>query len=390
MCRSIEAPLDLRKDRSMLLRIAVTLLIAPLLGIAADQAAAQSPAPPDAGQAPAALAPNILDTDRCGDYFIAIATIDGEGPFRMLLDTGASVTIVSPDTAARADIGGRIREIKIGDLKLSGTIRYQTRDISHISRALGTHIDGILGHPVLRAVLLTYDYPAGEVRYGIGELTEDMPGIAPMAKGNRPFIGALIGDDKTNVLLDTGFSGGLSLEDFDDLPFAADPIVTGVRTRIDGLSLGRSARLAADMTFGPFTVATPVVSNAERSSLLGTAILRDFLVTVDQQSGLVQMVRPDGTAQQAPIEIGSAVSFGVVSVPLFDGNRIERIVPGSSAERAGLQPGDVVIAIDGEPVAQVRCEARTVEIEAGDTAVYTIRRGADRFEVELEAVVIVP
>ncbi|MFG0319693.1 MAG: hypothetical protein ACF8XB_20640, partial [Planctomycetota bacterium JB042] len=33
----------------------------------------------------------VLPTERCGDWFLVEATLDGEGPFRLMIDTGAEV-----------------------------------------------------------------------------------------------------------------------------------------------------------------------------------------------------------------------------------------------------------------------------------------------------------
>jgi S1-C subfamily serine protease len=36
------------------------------------------------------------------------------------------------------------------------------------------------------------------------------------------------------------------------------------------------------------------------------------------------------------------------------GVRVQQVMPGSAAERAGLEAGDVITAIDGEPVGDLR------------------------------------
>ena len=63
------------------------------------------------------------------------------------------------------------------------------------------------------------------------------------------------------------------------------------------------------------------------------------------------------------------------------GARIESVLPGSPAHRAGLQPGDVVSRYDGQPVGSVadlrRLEARS---KAGLGTNLTFERGGIRFD----------
>ena len=71
----------------------------------------------------------------------------------LLLDTGASHTVLDPDSAFR--VTGEhvnrgewidLESVVAGPVDL-GTIRARARNLDHISRALGGHIDGILGFP---------------------------------------------------------------------------------------------------------------------------------------------------------------------------------------------------------------------------------------------------
>jgi putative serine protease PepD len=60
------------------------------------------------------------------------------------------------------------------------------------------------------------------------------------------------------------------------------------------------------------------------------------------------------------------------------------LVPGGPAERAGVQPGDVIVAIDGKPVAD--SSELIVAIRSrrpGDTVTLTIRRGGDERKIDV-------
>jgi len=55
--------------------------------------------------------------------------------------------------------------------------------------------------------------------------------------------------------------------------------------------------------------------------------------------------------------------------------RVEAVQTGSAAERAGFQPGDVVVSIDGEPVANFAEMQRVVSASAGVSLAVTVERG---------------
>lgn len=54
--------------------------------------------------------------------------------------------------------------------------------------------------------------------------------------------------------------------------------------------------------------------------------------------------------------------------------RVDTIVPGTAAERAGFQPGDTVVAIDGEPVSSFNDLQRIVSGSAGSDLAITVER----------------
>jgi hypothetical protein len=81
--------------------------------------------------------------------------------------------------------------------------------------------------------------------------------------------------------------------------------------------------------------------------------------------------RPDGNSRR--------VSFGLVPDYAHQGAgvRAESVVPGSPAERAGIVAGDVLLELDGRPVADLGAFAAALKgYKPGDKAVAKLRRGA--------------
>lgn len=66
--------------------------------------------------------------------------------------------------------------------------------------------------------------------------------------------------------------------------------------------------------------------------------------------------------------------FSVFGVPNTSA-RVDGVQPGSAAESAGFQPGDVVVAIDGKQIRNFLEMQRLVGVEAGHELKFTIKRG---------------
>jgi predicted aspartyl protease len=110
--------------------------------------------------------------------------VNGKGPFRFVLDTGAGGTIISPELAKKLDIksekrdgeravgaGGNL-DIQFGSLKSLAIGETQVKnlnvgimDLTGISKAIETDIDGIVGYNFLTKFRVTIDYPKSTVTF---------------------------------------------------------------------------------------------------------------------------------------------------------------------------------------------------------------------------------
>jgi Trypsin-like serine proteases, typically periplasmic, contain C-terminal PDZ domain len=57
--------------------------------------------------------------------------------------------------------------------------------------------------------------------------------------------------------------------------------------------------------------------------------------------------------------------------------RVQAVLPGSPAEKAGIRPGDVITAVDGRPLAGLRALSEVLKAHRpGDEIAVTVVRGA--------------
>jgi regulator of sigma E protease len=77
---------------------------------------------------------------------------------------------------------------------------------------------------------------------------------------------------------------------------------------------------------------------------------------------------------------GLGFDFWYPTIP----TEIGKIVPGSPAELAGLQLGDRVVAVGGQPVADFAALVQIVQPSPGKTLAFTVERKGERLEVPIE------
>lgn len=79
-------------------------------------------------------------------------------------------------------------------------------------------------------------------------------------------------------------------------------------------------------------------------------------------------------------ESGKSVGVGIETARDDDGNmRIVEVLPGSSAEKSGLQKGDVIVSMDGKEIVRLTYGAALTKLDgpAGSTVRFSVLRAAD-------------
>jgi predicted aspartyl protease len=236
--------------------------------------------------------------------------LDGRGPFRVLVDTGASPALaVSPQLAGRLGLprdAGVVRlraangqwvkaaRTHVGSLRLGPA---EFRDVPAVILDVGAgDFDAVIGMALFDRAVVTFDFPGRRLSVRGGTLDRSDPDTfavpfvyrIPMLPVSPPLRD---GSRAVDVLLDTGSNAGLVLPDAirDDL--ATDPTFTGraVAETLGGRRDIELVRLRGKLGLGPYGVTNPVVGLAPGRGAIGTPALRDFEVSIDQRSRLVRL-----------------------------------------------------------------------------------------------------
>lgn len=387
--------------------------VALLLFLAGCSGGGFRSAAPQPGRTTLPPAGVTLPAELIGNLLVLEVPGDRSGPRRFLVDTGSSVTLVTPEIARRSPgrgpvaagapplrvkgAEGSVVELPRASLRRLelGAARFEDVDVvvhdcAAISAHLGRRIDGVLGFPLFREVLLTLDYPGRRVILrpaGAGDRPE--PGTALRFDDARkvPLVSVGIGGRSLMMLVDSGSDAVFSLNRAGlNLEFAHGPVRGTVVGTLAGEREQEVGRLAGDITVGELVFARPRVDFTEELSALGGGALRAFAVTFDQRRDRVVLARAGGGPVETPPLRSAGLGFS--KTPAYW--RVAGVVPGSPAERAGVERGELIVRIDGEPVGRwdlIRYESR---IAAGGELELTFIEGSREFTRRVRVFDLVP
>lgn len=353
----------------------------------------------------------ILPATTMATYLVVEARWDKHGPYHFLIDTGASVTLVSPELAGRYGTKDplaeaalvRVRSSQGETAMLSSTTLRRLElggaefenvpalvyDCTEFTSHFGVKIDGILGFPLFRETLLTLDYPHSRVLLEPRSSAPLLPGVTIGFNNDRrtPIIPVRIGDQSFVALIDSGSDAALSLNPIGLQPdFSIQPRAGVTIATLSGDREQRIGRVAKPLYIGDYAVDSPVTDLTEDLSSIGGGILKNFTVTFDQERNRVTFYRESLLPLPTEPRLSSGLSFN--KTPAYW--RVASVVPGSPAEAAGVQRGDLVTRINGEPVAQWDLRRYDQLVATAPDIAFTFLNGTRETEQRLKVFVLVP
>jgi predicted aspartyl protease len=117
-----------------------------------------------------------FETGPGGAFILLPVLVNGSGPYRFLLDTGASSSVLSPKLSAELGISGQpvealgvmgtpqavlatLDSLRVGGYTVPG-LEVAIIDIfGYTSNAAGVAVDGIIGYSFLKQFVVEIDYP---------------------------------------------------------------------------------------------------------------------------------------------------------------------------------------------------------------------------------------
>jgi hypothetical protein len=252
---------------------------------------------------------------------VVSAKINGEGRFRFCLDLGTSVAAVVDDAVVKqagitlpgdAAVPGlgeggvqiEIEGLSIGDAVFS-RVPASVADLDGMMPASMNAPPGILGMPFFEDCLLTLDFPGRRIRLESGELpTPNGEVMAYSAEGAKDYgvtLTLMAAGVPVKAHIDTGSPGFLTLlnEWQAKLPLKGKPRVVGRARTPMGETEVRAATLEGTLTLGPHEFADFSINFADlgpmkqfKAGNIGSRLLSEFEVTVDQKNKRVRFRRP--------------------------------------------------------------------------------------------------
>jgi hypothetical protein len=335
------------------------------------------------------------------NVILVTGSINGRPGHIFIFDTGAEKCCITPRAAAACGVtpgagGLATPDIALGRAEAKG-VEAAVMDppqAQPLRTAYGVDYSGIIGFPYISRFVATFDYKNHKLHLAPVDKT---PKLAAVGAADRLVAFKLVRslilfeDVKVNgrgghtFLFDSGASESIVLPDAaraiglkgEPTQSSAGPIE---KTTLETLEVGgaRLEKLGVAIYDPPQARPLRAANGGKLDGLLGHSFFEKFLVTVDYRSREV-LFTPHGAARgrRAP----AAPAAGLTLAEAEGGVRVEAVEPGSAADKAGLEAGDVIEKAKGKPVA--RPEDLLALIKPGATLPLTVLRDGRKKSIRL-------
>jgi len=308
---------------------------------------------------------------------------DSSPPFRLLLDTGAAFSVMTPGTARK--LGIAVESLKDSPYRratrLGTDLQFlvDTRGRSDTGSKTGWEY-GLLGGNFLRQFVVDVDFEGRQTRfadankYAIPQTTaEPETSVVPIrVGGNRPVVEIRVGGRPIQVLIDTGcqvplvLSGAAakqvgidvdSLAEFGDVGTVLGPmhlrLLESVDVEIGGLAF--SAVPAVVAPHGWYNMGAEA-----NDSVIGYDLISRFHARLDYPHSRVWLHREKPTVPFFGVDYAATRASGALVYPNGE-NRFQviRVLPETPAARLGLKLGDVLMTEN--PAGGIRTQEQVIQ-----------------------------
>jgi hypothetical protein len=352
-------------------------------------------------------------------------SIDGSDPQWFILDTGCrGSSIVARECAERLQLerGAELRaDIGAGSGTTAGIapLRRPVRlmalgetlsvaepmalTLGHVARVEGRRVDGLIGGDFLARHVVEIDYARRQIAVhdpesyrppsGATEIPLNLDTGWPVVSGTiTPRGGTPI---RCQLIIDTGVRNTVTLF----RPFAEQHGLYGAErslrdavtgSGVGGVSRGDVARLEA-MELGSLSFAEPVAVFSrdttgifaidEPHGIVGGELLRRHRTTFDYPHGRLILEPYPSTGS---FEFDMSGLFLAAEAPAFTRITVVSVSPETPAARAGVQPGDEIVSVDGRRGPKLRLDDARTLLRAPGARQLEIRRSGKLLKMRLE------
>jgi hypothetical protein len=334
------------------------------------------------------------------------------GPYHFLIDTGSSVTLVTPEfaeahqtkEAAQADLSdipirasdGTTTELPPTTLDLLelGNVKFYSvpcviYSCEPLSEQLGIRIDGILGFPLFKKTILTLDYIRPHIELRPAGSLKVLPGSQLTLTGttDRPNIEAKLNQIAFPCLIDTGSDEALSLNPaLTPVHYVYGPTEGPTVATLTGDRPEQIARLLENLNLGIYHINQPIAELTDTLSSVGGGILKYFTLTFDPENKRMSFSKDDSSHITLPGKKSTGLSFA--KTPAYW--RVVGVIPGSPADAAEIEPGDLVIKINHISVSSWDIARYDALVESSDPITFTFLKGTKASDTLLKVVDLIP
>ena len=357
--------------------------------------------------------PAVVPAEVSGHGMFVSVMINGQGPFRMQVDTGCSFSMISPEVAAAVEARGIDMEDDdvqvvngLGDAVLMprvlldtvtlGTVQFQgvvagVVPLELQSKVDSRALDGLLGYSLFSDVFFALDFPNQDLVLG-DNWPKNLPPVrtelAVMEHSEAPFVAVKIQGKEFEVMIDTGSNDRLHLppEAVASLSWKIEPR-PGFLLAVAG-ETGREqvGRLSGTLELGRLRQMEPVVGISDGPPTIGVDLLHSFCVVFHETEDKLWLCSGDDGPLPSPPER----SVGLSLLADAGGWRVAGIIPGSPSEDAAIGEGDLVIEIEGQPARNWTRDEIQKWIETHATIALRLSGKSGEREVNLRVWSLVP
>ena len=250
-------------------------------------------------------------------FLLVDCRINGAGPFRLLVDSGARGLVLTTDAAARAGIAVSPRSGAAGfageaALLQAGGFRLQDvpadllppAELARLRRLTGP-CDGFLGLGLFRGFVLELDFAGGRAAL-LRPAAARYPAWSVVAyAGERPVVPLQVCGRAERALIDTGSNFFLILPHFDSYPVrglvAAAP---GAHPGAFALDFARSGELAGEIRLGPALWRHPAVREQTQGeeANLGLQAFADWKLAFEPAAHRIYFLPADAPAAPSALD----------------------------------------------------------------------------------------